>query len=51
MNSYNVLTQGGTDNPAKLYRQFRGQDPSIDALLIRDGIKKAPEINAEINKN
>lgn len=47
----NVLTRGGTDNPAKLYRQFRGQDPSIDALLIRDGIKKAPEINAEINKN
>lgn len=47
----NVLTRGGTDNPAKLYRQFRGQDPTIDALLIRDGIKKAPEIKAEINKD
>lgn len=36
----NVLMKGGTENPAELYRRFRGQDPSIDALLIRDGIKK-----------
>jgi len=35
----NVLTRGGTENPAELYRRFRGQDPSIDALLVRDGIK------------
>lgn len=35
----NVLMKGGTENPAELYRRFRGQDPSIDALLIRDGIK------------
>lgn len=47
----NVLTRGGTDNPAKLYRQFRGQAPTIDALLIRDGIKKVPEIKTEINKD
>lgn len=39
----NVLTRGGTENPAELYRRFRGQDPTIDALLIRDGIRKAPE--------
>lgn len=39
----NVLTRGGTEDPAVLYRRFRGQDPTIDALLIRDGIKKAPE--------
>lgn len=37
----NVLTRGGTENPADLYRRFRGQDPTIDALLIRDGIKKS----------
>ncbi len=36
----NVLMKGGTENPAELYRRFRGQDPTIDALLIRDGIKK-----------
>ncbi|MDE6490134.1 MAG: M3 family metallopeptidase [Muribaculaceae bacterium] len=36
----NVLMKGGTENPAELYRRFRGQDPSIDALLIRDGIMK-----------
>lgn len=36
----NVLMKGGTENPAELYRRFRGQDPTIDALLIRDGIKQ-----------
>ena len=36
----NILMMGGTENPAELYRRFRGQDPSIDALLKRDGIKK-----------
>lgn len=35
----NILRKGGTANPAVLYRNFRGQEPSIDALLIRDGIK------------
>ncbi len=47
----NILTRGGTENPAKLYRQFRGQNPSVDALLIRDGIKEEPSINASINKD
>lgn len=40
----NVLMKGGTEDPAELYRRFRGQDPSIDALLIRDGIKPAHNI-------
>ena len=35
----NILMKGGTENPTDLYRRFRGQDPSIDALLKRDGIK------------
>lgn len=35
----NILMKGGTENPAELYRRFRGKDASIDALLIRDGIK------------
>lgn len=35
----NVLSQGGTKAPMKLYKRFRGQEPTIDALLKRDGIK------------
>lgn len=34
----NVLMKGGTEHPAILYKRFRGQDPSIEALLRRDGI-------------
>ncbi len=36
----NILTRGGTEHPAELYRRFRGGDYSIDALLRRDGIIK-----------
>lgn len=36
----NVLEKGDTDEPMKLYKQFRGQEPTIDALLIRNGVKK-----------
>lgn len=39
----NVLSRGGTEPPMTLYKRFRGQEPTVDALLIRDGIKKAPE--------
>ena len=35
----NVLMKGGTEHPAELYKRFRGQEPSIDALLKRDGIQ------------
>ncbi len=38
----NILERGGTENPARLYKRFRGQDPTIDALLIRDGILPTP---------
>lgn len=37
----NVLSRGGTEHPMVLYKRFRGQEPSIDALLIRNGIKNA----------
>ncbi len=37
----NVLSRGGTEPPMTLYKRFRGQEPTVDALLIRDGIKKA----------
>lgn len=35
-----VLSKGGTEHPMLLYKRFRGQEPTIDALLIRNGIKK-----------
>ena len=34
----NVLSQGGTEHPMILYKRFRGKEPSIDALLKRNGI-------------
>ena len=36
----NILSKGGTEPPMDLYVRFRGQKPSIDALLKRNGIKK-----------
>ena len=36
----NILSKGGTEHPMTLYKRFRGQEPSIDALLKRNGIKK-----------
>ena len=35
-----MLQSGGTVDPMDLYIEFRGKKPSVDALLIRDGIKK-----------
>ena len=34
----NVLSKGGTEHPMELYKRFRGQEPTIDALLRRNGI-------------
>jgi len=34
-----VLSKGGTIKPMELYESFRGQKPSIDALLERAGLK------------
>ena len=35
----NILMRGGTEAPMVLYKRFRGQEPTIDALLKRNGIK------------
>lgn len=35
---HNILERGGTEDPAVLYRRFRGKDATVDALLKRDGI-------------
>lgn len=36
----NILSKGGTENPMVLYKRFRGGEPTIDALLKRNGIVK-----------
>ena len=39
----NILSKGGTEHPMTLYKRFRGQEPTIDALLERNEIKKNVE--------
>jgi peptidyl-dipeptidase Dcp len=34
----NVLERGGTEEPMKLYLQFRGKEPGIEALLKNRGL-------------
>lgn len=36
----NILSRGGTEHPMTLYKRFRGGEPTIDALLRRNGIRK-----------
>ncbi len=36
----NILSKGGTENPMVLYKRFKGGEPTIDALLKRNGIKR-----------
>lgn len=35
----NILSKGGTEHPMTLYKRFRGQEPTIEALLQRNEIK------------
>jgi peptidyl-dipeptidase Dcp len=39
-----VLSKGGTVDAATLYRNFRGRDPSVEALLEERGLKSADSI-------
>ena len=34
-----ILSRGGSEHPGILYRRFRGKEPSIDALLEREGLR------------
>ncbi len=36
-----VLSRGGSEDPAAMYRAFRGRDPIVDPLLIERGLKPA----------
>lgn len=35
----NVLEKGASEHPMILYKRFRGQEPTVDALLERSGLK------------
>jgi len=35
----NILERGNSEDPMSLYIKFRGQEPSVDALLERNGVK------------
>ncbi len=35
-----ILSKGGTEHPMTLYKRFRKGEPTIDALLKRNGIKR-----------
>lgn len=48
---HNILEKGGTEAPDVIYKRFRGQDPTIDALLIRDGIVKPDAPSTLIKKD
>lgn len=36
----NILSKGGTEHPMDLYIRFRGQEPTIQPLLVRNGLIK-----------
>ena len=36
----NILQKGGSEEPAKLFKDFRGREPNTDALLRHCGIDK-----------
>lgn len=46
----NVLTKGATEHPMTLYKRFRGCEPTIKALLERDGIPTAKTKAKKSNK-
>ncbi|WP_449426746.1 peptidyl-dipeptidase Dcp [Rhodanobacter umsongensis] len=38
-----ILSRGNTEELAKMYKDWRGQDPSIEPMLINRGLKDAPK--------
>ncbi|MDP9360557.1 MAG: M3 family metallopeptidase [Acidobacteriota bacterium] len=37
-----ILSRGGTEDPAAMYRAFRGRDPKVEPLLLERGLAAAP---------
>jgi len=40
----NILSKGDTEDPAVLYRNFRGRDPQPEALMRKLGLSKSQKI-------
>jgi len=38
-----ILSRGGSQDVATLYRAFRGRDPIVEPLLIERGLKESNE--------
>ena len=38
-----ILSRGNTEDLAKMYNAWRGQDPSIEPMLENRGLKDAPK--------
>jgi peptidyl-dipeptidase Dcp len=45
----NILSRGGTQDAMMLYKQFRGDEPDIDALLERKGLVERSDIKGDDN--
>ena len=41
-----ILSRGNTEDLAKMYKDWRGQDPIIEPMLINRGLKDAPKKDA-----
>ena len=33
-----ILAKGGSEHPAQVFREFRGREPTIDALLKQENL-------------
>ena len=45
-----VLSRGGSEDAATMYRAFRGRDPSIEPLLVQRGLKPEPSGNMSVSE-
>ena len=43
----NVLEKGGSEDPMELYVKFRGQEPTVDALLRNRGLEPEAKVDLE----
>lgn len=44
-----ILSQGGTEDPMTLFVKFRGREPDIHALLVRNGLEESAVPSPEAN--
>ncbi|HEV2540919.1 MAG TPA: peptidyl-dipeptidase Dcp [Frateuria sp.] len=42
-----VLSRGNTEDLARMYKDWRGKDPSVEPMLIDRGLKEAPKGNGK----